>query len=100
MDTDGITRDSITPNAKCSKEVLYNGKGWYKGSWKNGLRDGFGEARFPSGSEYKGEWKAGKPNGYGIKTDYLGNVYCGIFENGDLKKSLPKIIVILKLKKY
>lgn len=56
------------------EEIAPDGKSWYKGYWKNGLRDGFGEAKFPSGSSYKGEWKAGKPNGYGISTDYLGKV--------------------------
>ena len=79
------------------EEIAPDGKSWYKGYWKNGLRDGFGEAKFPSGSSYKGEWKAGKPNGYGISTDYLGKVSCGVFENGELKKKLPKIIVSLKL---
>ena len=79
------------------EEIAPDGKSWYKGYWKNGLRDGFGEAKFPSSSSYKGEWKAGKPNGYGISTDYLGKVSCGVFENGELKKKLPKIIVSLKL---
>lgn len=69
----------------------------YKGTLKNGLREGIGEAEFPGGSKYKGEWKAGKPNGYGIKTDMFGKVTSGIFENGNLKKSLPKAVVMLKL---
>jgi len=65
---------------------------------QNRIREGFGEVQFPSGGSYKGGWKAGKPNGYGIKTDAFGKVTCGIFENGELKKNMPKIKVSIILK--
>lgn len=70
--------------------------GWYK----DGLRDGFGEAGFPNKIKYKGEWKAGKPNGYGIKTYNDRKVMSGVFKNGELQKSLPKMFVLVKLNKY
>lgn len=65
-----------------------------------GVREGYSEVSFPSGGNYKGEWKNGKPNGYGIKTNYLGEILCGVFEDGELRKRLPKILVSLKLKRY
>ena len=60
-------------------------------------RDGVYEVQFPSGGSYRGEWAYGKPNGYGIKTDMFGKVTCGYFENGYLKKSIPKALVMLRL---
>ena len=63
-------------------------------------REGYAEVSFPSGGNYKGEWKNGKPNGYGIKTNYHGEILCGVFEDGELRKRLPKILVSLKLKRY
>lgn len=65
-----------------------------------GVREGYSEVKFPNGGNYKGEWKNGKPNGYGIKTNYLGEILCGVFEDGELRKRLPKILVSLKLKRY
>ena len=35
----------------------------YKGTWKNGLRDGNGEMTWKSGASYKGEWKEGMRSG-------------------------------------
>lgn len=63
-------------------------------------REGYAEVSFLNGGNYKGEWKNGKPNGYGIKTNYLGEILCGVFEDGELRKKLPKILVSLKLKRY
>lgn len=83
------------------KEALPDdGKSWYKGWWKNGLRDGFGEASFPGGGGYRGEWKEGKPNGYGVKIDIFGKKICGIFEKGYLKRKLPQVVIELKLRKW
>ena len=44
----------------------------YKGSYKNGLKDGFGEWIHPDGDNYRGKFKAGIKRGKGVYT----------FENG------------------
>lgn len=97
--------DENSENPELDKDVYKewvspDGKSWYRGWWKNGLRNGFGEAKFQSGSSYKGEWKDGEPEGYGIRIDIFGKASCGIFEEGEFKKALPKAVVNLKLMKY
>jgi hypothetical protein len=49
----------------------------YKGYWKHGVPDGYGESLFGANSSnpgwsYKGKWKDGQKNGYGIL--YMGTV--------------------------
>jgi hypothetical protein len=67
----------------------------YKGYWKNGAPDGYGESVFGHDSSnpgwsYKGEWKDGKQNGYGIL--YMGTVgiragvkYVGYWVNDNME---------------
>ena len=40
----------------------------YRGSYKNGLKDGFGEWTHPDGDNYRGKFKAGIKRGSGIYT--------------------------------
>ena len=52
----------------------------YKGSYKNGLKDGFGEWIHPDGDNYRGKFKAGIKRGKGVYT----------FENGENIKAISK----------
>ena len=62
---------------KCISGNCHNGRGtWehrsragdetYDGSWKGGLRDGYGVQTYNDGSHYAGEWEHGKRHGQGI----------------------------------
>ena len=37
----------------------------YEGTWKSGLRHGFGIQMWPDGSVYEGEWNNDQAHGYG-----------------------------------
>jgi hypothetical protein len=54
----------------------------YKGTWKNGLMDGFGTLMLPGGDEYVGEMRAGKANGSGRYIDITGEIFGGTFVEG------------------
>ena len=54
----------------------------YRGSFVDGLMEGYGEHTHPSGDTYKGEWKDGKFHGTGTYSWTNGNVYCGEWCNG------------------
>ena len=90
---------SETAKRVYKEEISPDGKSWYKGWWKSSLRDGYGEAKFPSGGSYKGEWRDGAPEGCGIRKYASGKIEYGVFENGKLVKPMPKGIVLLKLQK-
>ena len=61
----------------------------YKGSYKNGLKDGFGEWIHPDGDNYRGKFKAGIKRGKGVYT----------FEN-DSNSMLPQVIFLLFLNSH
>ena len=52
----------------------------YKGSYKNGLKDGFGEWMHPDGDNYRGKFKAGIKRGKGVYTFENGEKYKGYFK--------------------
>lgn len=52
----------------------------YKGSYKKGLKDGFGEWTHPDGDKYKGRFKAGIKRGKGVYTFENGEKYEGYFK--------------------
>ena len=52
----------------------------YKGSYKNGLKDGFGEWVHPDGDNYRGKFKAGIKRGKGVYTFENGEKYKGYFK--------------------
>ena len=52
----------------------------YKGSYKNGLKDGFGEWVHPDGDNYRGKFKAGIKRGKGVYTFENGEKYIGYFK--------------------
>ena len=76
----GAAMDGSNSNSapgKCTSGDCDNGRGiWehhsragdesYDGSWKGGLRDGYGVQIYNDGSHYAGEWKHGKRHGQGI----------------------------------
>lgn len=45
--------------------ICYYSDGIYKGSFVNGIREGYGRYDWESGSYYEGQWKNGKRNGQG-----------------------------------
>ena len=52
----------------------------YRGSFKNGIKDGFGEWTHPDGDIYKGRFKAGVKRGNGVYTFKNGEQYIGGFK--------------------
>ena len=54
----------------------------YKGNWKDGKKNGYGEVKWDGGGDYKGNWKDGEENGYGVKTWSDGSIYNGNWEEG------------------
>ncbi|XP_024141941.1 alsin isoform X3 [Oryzias melastigma] len=59
----------------------------YKGNFKNGLEDGYGECTIPNKESnkpdsYQGQWKEGKIHGYGKYKYASGEVYEGCFWEG------------------
>ncbi len=52
----------------------------YRGSYKNGLKDGFGEWTHPDGDNYRGKFKAGIKRGNGVYTFENGEKYKGYFK--------------------
>ena len=63
----------------------------YKGSYKNGLKDGFGEWIHPDGDNYRGKFKAGIKRGKGVYTFENGDKYKGYFKR-DKKHGLGSYI--------
>ena len=66
-------------------EVLtkqYNDGSVYEGTFKDGLQDGVGIYRLPSGFEYEGEWAKGQIQGKGRARYPNGSVYEGNFNAG------------------
>ena len=63
----------------------------YKGSYKNGLKDGFGEWIHPDGDNYRGKFKAGIKRGKGVYTFENGEKYKGYFKR-DKKHGLGSYI--------
>jgi len=54
----------------------------YVGQFKDGMRDGQGEATYSDGTMYKGQWADDFPNGQGVKILADGMQYSGEFKNG------------------
>jgi len=52
----------------------------YRGSFKNGIKDGFGEWTHPDGDIYRGKFKAGVKRGNGTYTFKNGEQYTGGFK--------------------
>jgi len=52
----------------------------YRGSFKNGIKDGFGEWTHPDGDIYKGRFKAGLKRGKGVYTFKNREQYIGSFK--------------------
>lgn len=61
-------------NGKGFFDVLYP-KRLYKGQWKNGKLEGYGEAQYEDGAQYVGIFYQGKKHGMGILTFVDGAVY-------------------------
>ena len=53
----------------------------YKGAFKDGLKEGHGLDRLPTGVVYDGEFHAGKRSGYGVYKYATGEVYKGNWAN-------------------
>ncbi|KAM3134321.1 hypothetical protein pb186bvf_013606 [Paramecium bursaria] len=49
----------------------------YEGTWKSGLRHGFGIQMWPDGSVYEGEWYSDQAHGYGRLVGKNGEIYEG-----------------------
>lgn len=50
----------------------------YTGSWRSGLREGYGVQKWIDGSYYEGHWKSDRANGYGKLVHADGDVYEGM----------------------
>ena len=70
-------------------EGLYkwNDKQYYKGQYKNGIKEGKGEIKFPDGKKFICEFKNGKPNGIGIFVDPKGKEKEVEFIDGKINKN-------------
>ena len=71
--------------AQADGEVItkqYNDGSVYEGTFKDGLQDGIGTYRLPSGFEYEGEWIKGQIEGNGRARYPNGSVYEGRFLAG------------------
>jgi hypothetical protein len=62
-----LTSNKYDPNLPREERPLYKFKSGatYKGEWKGGFRDGFGEQHWPDGARYIGEWKDNRAHGQG-----------------------------------
>ena len=53
---------------------------FYEGGWHNGLKNGWGTARYRNGDVYEGTWRDNKMFGNGTYTWSDGTVFAGQFE--------------------
>ncbi len=88
--SNNISGDYICLSGNCENgygEKSYDGH-IYKGNFKNGKRDGYGEFYWTFGDVYKGNWKNHDFDGYGIRTYGIGRgnmsglIEEGIYKNG------------------
>ena len=63
----------------------------YKGSFVDGIKEGFGTFVSPSGLEYEGEWKKDEPIGEGKKKWPDGSTYKGECYDGANHGCIPLI---------
>ena len=57
-------------------------KGYYhSGQYRNGIRQGFGRAKWSNGDQYSGQYSNGKSNGYGVFVYADGDKYEGEFKD-------------------
>ena len=56
----------------------------YKGSFLDGLRDGYGIGYYSNGT-YEGDWERGKKQGYGKYAFKNGDVYIGQFQDDKIE---------------
>ena len=76
---------AFAAQAQDSGEVIskqYADGSVYEGTFVNGLQDGTGTYRLPSGFEYTGTWVAGEIVGTGIARYPNGSIYEGAFAKG------------------
>ena len=66
----------------------------YVGSFKKGLKDGYGFYYWNTNSYYYGQWKDGKRTGYGVYVD-ISQKLEGLWKNGKLEKSMSLNSTIL-----
>jgi len=84
-----VISESNTKDPNCKKGDCKNGYGeyydnnndYYKGYYKNGGKDGYGEQK-RSGNLYKGNFKNDDKNGYGTLKLNTGGVFKGNFRSG------------------
>lgn len=60
----------------------YNDGGKYYGTFKNGLRHGFGKYLFCNGDIYEGMWNANQRHGEGLYQYQNGEAYRGTYKFG------------------
>ncbi|EGR28221.1 MORN repeat protein [Ichthyophthirius multifiliis] len=85
--SDGAKFEGFWENDLQTKgKYIYNLKNpqfFYDGQWKNGIQEGEGEYKYPSGGIYKGDIKANKRHGFGTYLYSNGNKYVGIWDNNN-----------------
>lgn len=75
----GVVNDELLPN---DKGILKLKSDYYKGEFKNGKINGFGEFNTKSNLNYIGYWSNNTLNGYGIEKSCDGCMYIGEYSNG------------------
>ena len=61
-------------------------KEYYKGDYKNGIKEGNGELKYPTGKKFICPFVNGKPNGVGTYEDGKGNKCQVEFVDGKINK--------------
>ncbi len=56
----------------------------YEGTFKNGMRNGFGTMAYSDGERYSGQWKSNKQSGTGEWHSVEGDKMSGIWEGTNL----------------
>jgi hypothetical protein len=75
-----LTIDTIQTQQLSKKMGTHISGEKYRGSYKNGIKDGFGEWTHPDGDIYRGKFKEGVKRGTGIYTFKNGEQYTGSFK--------------------
>jgi hypothetical protein len=78
-----IVLAEVKENEGCKYTEIKYPDGQYKGTLRNGKKDGWGIFEYSTGRRYEGEWVNGKRHGVGILFFSDGNIWKGEWKNGE-----------------
>mgnify|MGYP001810462152 CR=1 FL=1 len=70
----------VEDTKECGKMISMMAKVYY-GTWKDGIKEGYGICTYNDGGKYQGEWKKGVRSGHGSMVYGDGGKYEGVWEN-------------------